>query len=282
MRLNNSTLIKNINNASIVATIHLTYWSTNKYQQKLNPMANKMAFTDRILNRLDLADQLEKFKIINNYKSILLSALVVNKQITTLKRNLLIYAKRLIQQDFTHEWQIKLLITPCGEFSLINIFLTNNFAPQLINLGYDCACELVEIASCNQVAINNCNNYDLNFSQTNLANLCKLTYYWQLDHPSNYYHQFIQVIDQDWPTYAQLLDKHFKIRFDYLLAHDYCAQNLIPKSTSDHRHDTNVTILYLDLNWLFDNLITYNESQSPMALTNEIPVIKKVIKKMIS
>ena len=59
-------------------------------------------------------------------KSILVAMLISNDQVTTIKQVLRKFAAQLVKVDITNTWAGRLFETPCGKFTIINLFLTNN------------------------------------------------------------------------------------------------------------------------------------------------------------
>lgn len=68
-------------------------------------------------------------------KSILVAMLISNDQVTTIKQVLRKFAAQLVKVDITNTWAGRLFETPCGKFTIINLFLTNNQETQIVYLG---------------------------------------------------------------------------------------------------------------------------------------------------
>lgn len=68
-------------------------------------------------------------------KSILVSMLISNDQVAMIKQVLREFAAQLVKVDITNTWTGRLFETPCGKFTIINLFLTNNQEAQIVYLG---------------------------------------------------------------------------------------------------------------------------------------------------
>lgn len=68
-------------------------------------------------------------------KSILVAMLISNDQVAMIKQVLKKFAAQLVKVDITNTWAGRLFETPCGKFTIINLFLTNNQETQIVYLG---------------------------------------------------------------------------------------------------------------------------------------------------
>lgn len=68
-------------------------------------------------------------------KSILVAMLISNDQVAMIKQVLRKFATQLVKVDITNTWAGRLFETPCGKFTIINLFLTNNQETQIVYLG---------------------------------------------------------------------------------------------------------------------------------------------------
>lgn len=79
--------------------------------------------------------QVFKLAKTRSLKSYVFTALVGDKFYTSVKNDLITFAKEMINMDATTNWHMKVIVNKNKPFNLINVFITNNTMPQLIHLG---------------------------------------------------------------------------------------------------------------------------------------------------
>lgn len=206
----------------------------------------------------DWIKEVMPFFVDSTNKSILVAMLISNDQVTTIKQVLKEFAAQLVKVDITNTWEGRLFETPCGEFTIINLFLTNNQETQIVYLGLN----MTEQFSTVGRIINDMTNYpyppelEINRKKEMKAKLDQFTsdsilqiYIWNKDKLIDNFEKRIMYLDGT--------DKiAFRKKLNEML--DYVITNIT--SLTNHTKEelavgllggSHLPITYLNLEWFF-------------------------------
>lgn len=191
-------------------------------------------------------------------KSILVSMLISNNQVTTIKQVLRKFAAQLVKVDITNTWAGRLFETPCDKFTIINLFLTNNQETQIVYLGLNMA---EQFSTAGRI-INDIKNYpypaelEINRKEEMKAKLDQFTYdtelqiyIWNRDKIiTNFEKRIIYLNDTDKIAFRKKLSEEL----------DYWISNIT--SLANHTKEelavgllggSHLPITYLNLEWFY-------------------------------
>lgn len=191
-------------------------------------------------------------------KSILVSMLISNDQVTIIKQVLRKFAAQLVKVDITNTWAGRLLETPYGKFTIINLFLTNNQETQIVYLGLN----MTEQFSTAGHIINDITHWsypaelEINRKKEMEAKLDQFTdnselqiYIWNRDKiVANFEKRIIYLNDTDKIVFRKRLNKEL----DYLITNITSLANHTKKELADGLlGGWHLPITYLNLEWFY-------------------------------
>lgn len=191
-------------------------------------------------------------------KSILVAMLISNDQVTTIKQVLKKFAAQLVKVDITNAWAGRLFETPCGKFTIINLFLTNNQETQIIYLGLN----MTEQFSTAGHIINDITHWsypaelEINRKKETEAKLDQFTdntelqiYIWNRDKIiDNFEKRIIYLNDIDKIAFRKRLNKEL----DYLITNITSLANHTKKELANGLlGGWHLPITYLNLEWFY-------------------------------
>lgn len=163
-------------------------------------------------------------------KSILVSCLVRNYQVTKINQLLSQLAPLLIKANCSNTiWHSSLLTTASSDYTLVNLFLTNNNQPHLIHPGLVCAQDL-------------CQNYHFSLKDLPVQQLANQTYVWHEKPIADYFTKQITYLMANQKQINQVLMTKF--------------QQLVKKLSTKPviGFKSTMPMQVLDLNWLYHAL----------------------------
>lgn len=191
-------------------------------------------------------------------KSILVSMLISNNQVTAIKQVLRKFAAQLVKVDITNTWAGRLFETPCGKFTIINLFLTNNQEAQIVYLGLN----MTEQFSTAGRIINDIKHWsypaelEINRKEKMKAKLDQFTdnaelqlYIWNRDKiVDNFEKRIIYLNDTDKIAFRKRLNKEL----DYLITNITSLANHTKEELADGLLvGWHLPITYLNLEWFY-------------------------------
>lgn len=197
-----------------------------KSYQYLTPKTTWLTINDYLRHKSNrIAMQLNSMQI----KSILVSCLVRNYQVTEIKQVLPQLAPLLIKNPTNTIWHSSLLTTASSDYTLVNLFLTNNNQPHLIHPGLVCAQDL-------------CQNYHFSLKDLPVQQLANQTYVWHEKPIADYFTKQITYLMANQKQINQVLMTKF--------------QQLVKKLSTKPviGFKSTMPMQVLDLNWLYHAL----------------------------
>ena len=191
-------------------------------------------------------------------KSILVAMLISNDQVTTIKQVLKKFAAQLVKVDITNTWAGRLFETPCGKFTIINLFLTNNQETQIIYLGLNMTGQFSTLGH----IINDITHWsypaelEINRKKEMEAKLDQFTdnaelqiYIWNRDKIiDNFEKRIIYLNDTDKVAFRKKLNKEL----DYLITNITSLANHTKKELANGLlGGWHLPITYLNLEWFY-------------------------------
>lgn len=165
-----------------------------------------------------------RFSDLLNDKSCLFTIIARPNATKQIKEQLVTLGEDMIAQDATGNWSMRLIEQETiHEYVLLNLFLTNNEEPQIVNLGHDVADYLQDTQSFNMAPLDISFNSSENGLKTKphfIRDLNETFYYWQPVKPSNLWQkQIVSNLAQTDLVKAQKAINHNFMIFKDLTCH---------------------------------------------------------------
>lgn len=193
----------------------------------------------------------------DNDQSFLLSSLVSDKQIDYVKAKMYELAQMYINNNTRNDWHIMTIETPSNTATLLDVFVTNSNMPQVVLLGANIACKILQLSK----------NNELPSSQfiKSIANIGRLQYHYHTENPLDYYKDNLISLTKDSQAFEKLnhlFSDYISNDSDLSCYDDDVVCDTITKNTgriSSWLYINKITITPYNLMDLFDGMLVSRE-----------------------